>query len=151
MTKFVDLAAQYQTIKSDIDRAIASVIADTAFIGGRYVSDFEEAFAAYVGTPYAVSCANGTDAIEIALAALQIGGGDEVLVPAHTWISTAEAVTTVGATPVFVDTTPLTHTISVEQLEGRITPRTKAIIPVHLYGLPAEMEPIMAIARKHNL
>jgi dTDP-4-amino-4,6-dideoxygalactose transaminase len=149
--KLVDLHAQYLSIRSEIDAAIASVIADTAFIGGKYVTAFEEQFAAYVGTPYCVGCGNGTDALEIALVALGIGKGDEVIVPAHTWISTAEAVTTAGATPVFVDTNPLTYTIDPNLIEQKITPRTRAIIPVHLYGLPAEMDEILALARKYRL
>ncbi|MCS6988174.1 MAG: DegT/DnrJ/EryC1/StrS family aminotransferase [Chloroherpetonaceae bacterium] len=148
---FVDLKAQYLTIRREIDDAIAKVISETAFISGKYAKIFEDEFAAYLGVKHCVSCANGTDSIEILLQAMGIGRGDEVLVPANTWISTAEAVTTVGATPVFVDNHPETYTIDIGKIEEKITPRTKAIIPVHLYGLPAEMDEIMAIARKHNL
>jgi len=151
MIKLTDLNAQYQAIRSEIDAAIAKVIADGIFIGGKYVAAFEQEFAAYSGVRHCIGCANGTDAIEIALQAMGIGPGDEVIVPARTWISTSEAVTTVGATPVFVDTDPQLYTIDVSQIEGRITPRTKAIIPVHFYGLPAEMDEVTAIAQKHGL
>lgn len=149
--KLVDLNAQYRSIRKEIDAAIASVISDSAFIGGKYAAAFEEQFASYVGAPHCIGCGNGTDALEIALAALGIGPGDEVLVPAHTWISTAEAVTTAGATPVFVDTDPETYTMDARLLEDKITHRTKAIIPVHLYGLPADMDAIQGVARGHNL
>jgi dTDP-4-amino-4,6-dideoxygalactose transaminase len=151
---FVDLTAQYLSIRPAIDEAIASVIRDTAFIGtgeNRYVRAFEEQFAEWSGAAHCIGCANGTDAIEILLQAAGIGAGHEVIVPAHSWISTAEAVTAIGARPVFVDTRPDTYTIDPELIEARITPRTKAIIPVHLYGLPADMDPILAIARKHGL
>ncbi|MCS7014325.1 MAG: DegT/DnrJ/EryC1/StrS family aminotransferase [Chloroherpetonaceae bacterium] len=148
---FVDLKAQYQSIKSEIDSAIANVISETAFISGKYAKAFEEEFAAYIGIKHCISCANGTDSIEILLKAMGIGHGDEVIVPANSWISTSEAVTTVGATPVFVDILPDYYTIDPSKIEEKITPRTKVIIPVHLYGLPAEMDEIMAIARKYGL
>jgi len=149
--QFVDLKAQYDSIKDEIDRAIATVIDETAFIKSSYIGDFERAFAAFLGVKNCVGCANGTDAIEIALRALGIGSGDEVLVPANTWISTAEAVTTAGAKVTFVDNHPELYTIDVSKIEEKITPNTRAIIPVHLYGLPAEMDTIMALARKYNL
>lgn len=148
---FVDLKAQYLTIQNEIDSAIAKVVSETAFISGKYAKAFEDAFAAYLGVKHCIACANGTDSLEILLQAMGIGAGDEVLVPANTWISTAEAVTTMGATPVFVDNHPETYTIDVSKIEEKITPRTKAIIPVHLYGLPAEMDEIMAIAKKYHL
>jgi dTDP-4-amino-4,6-dideoxygalactose transaminase len=147
----VDLKAQYLNIKSEIDAAIADVINNTSFIGGKYVKQFEEQFAAYIGTNYCVGCANGTDAIEILLKSVGITVGDEVIVPSHTWISTAEAVTTIGGKPVFVDTHPDFYTIDVSQIESKITSKTKAIIPVHLYGLPVEMDEIMRIAKQYNL
>jgi len=147
----VDLKIQYQTIKTKIDMAIANVIEDSAFIGGKYVQAFEEAFKSYVGVSYCIGCANGTDALEISLKALGIGSGDEVIVPAHTWISTAESVTTIGAKPIFVDTISNLYTINVNHIEAKITPKTRAIIPVHLYGLPADIDVIMEIAKKHNL
>lgn len=151
---FVDLRAQYESIKPEIDAAIASVIADSAFVGGyenSYVRRFEEAFSGYLNAKHCVGCANGTDSIEILLKAMDIGPGDEVIVPAHSWISTSEAVSAVGARLVFVDTHPTYYTLDAKLIEARITPRTKAIIPVHLYGLPAEMDEILAVARKHRL
>ncbi len=148
---FVDLKAQYQSIKADIDGAIANVISETAFIKGKYVEKFDADFAKWLGVKHSIGCANGTDAIEIVLQALGVGKGDEVIVPARTWISTSEAVTTVGAKVVFVDVDPHLYTIDVKKIEEKITPRTKAIIPVHFHGLPAEMDEIMAIAKKHNL
>jgi dTDP-4-amino-4,6-dideoxygalactose transaminase len=148
---FVDLHKQYQSLKEEMDAAISDVIHRSSFIGGPEVKRFEEAFAAYVGVKHCVGCANGTDAIEILLQAMGIGPGHEVIVPAHSWISTAEAVSTVGARPVFVDTLPLRYTIDPTKIEGAITANTKAIIPVHLCGLPAEMDEICAIAKKHQL
>ncbi len=148
---FVDLKAQYESIKAEIDHAIASVIDETAFIKSPYIAAFEKSFAEYLGIEHCIGCANGTDAIEIALRALGVGAGDEVIVPANTWISTAEAVTTAGAKVVFVDNHPELYTIDVSKIEAKITARTKAIIPVHLYGLPAEMDVIMSLAAKYNL
>ncbi|HEX2851924.1 MAG TPA: DegT/DnrJ/EryC1/StrS family aminotransferase [Opitutaceae bacterium] len=151
---FVDLAAQYASIKADIDAAIATVIAENAFIGNagnRHVKLFEQNFAEYCGVKHAIGCANGTDAIEILLKAAGIGSGDEVLVPAMSWISTSEAVTSVGARPVFVDITPDTYTMDPAQIAAKLTARTRAIIPVHLYGLAADMDPILEIARARNL
>ena len=148
---FVDLKAQYDSIKTEIDNAIASVITETAFIKSPYIAAFERSFADYLGIKHCVGCANGTDAIEIALRALGVGPGDEVIVPANTWISTAEAVTTAGAKVVFVDNHPEFYSIDTSKIEAKITPRTKAIIPVHLYGHPADMGQIMRIARAHNL
>lgn len=148
---FVDLKAQYLSIKDEIDEAIQHVLDTTQFIGGQIVKDFEESFADYVGVDHCVSCANGTDSLEMALKALGVGEGDEVIVPALTWISTAEAVNNVGAEPVFVDILQDEFTIDPTLIEDKITSKTKAIIPVHLYGLPARMPEIMAIAKKHNL
>ncbi len=148
---FVDLKPQYQSIKPEIDAAIAGVIENTSFIGGGIIKDFEKAFAEYIGVDHCVACANGTDAIEIALQALGIGEGDEVIVPAITWIATAGAVKNVGAEPVFVDLIEREFTMNPDLLEDVITDQTKAIIPVHLYGLPCRMPEVMAIARKHDL
>jgi dTDP-4-amino-4,6-dideoxygalactose transaminase len=148
---FTDLHAQYLTIREEVDAAIATVIRDSAYIGGRVVSDFEAAFARYLGLEHVVSCANGTDSMEIILKAWGIGPGDEVIVPAHSWISTSEAVGNVGARPVFVDVEPQHYTLDVGGIERAITPRTRAIIPVHLYGHPADMPAIMAIAGHHGL
>jgi dTDP-4-amino-4,6-dideoxygalactose transaminase len=148
---FVDLKAQYDSIKADIDRAIASVIQDTAFIGGPYVKAFEDAFAAYCGVSYCVGVANGTDALFVALRTLGIGAGDEVITAANTFIATSEAIKMAGAQVVFVDMDPRTYNIDVRRIEEKITPRTKAIIPVHLYGQPADMDAIRQIATRHKL
>ncbi|MEM6738219.1 MAG: DegT/DnrJ/EryC1/StrS family aminotransferase [Bacteroidota bacterium] len=148
---FVDLKTQYESIKTDIDQAIASVLDQTAFIGGDLIKDFELSFAEYVGLDHCVGVANGTDAIEIALKALGIGPGDEVIVPALTWISTAGAVNNVGADPVFVDVIEAERTIDPVFIDKKITARTKAMIPVHLYGLPARMNEVLSIAKKHSL
>lgn len=148
---FVDLKAQYASIKSEIDLAIAGVINNTSFIGGPIVTEFEEAFADYLGIDHCVGCANGTDAIEIALQALGIGAGDEVIVPANSWISTAEAVNAVGAEPVFVDYLANEYTLDPVLTELAITNKTKAIIPVHLYGLPARMPELLTVAQSHQL
>lgn len=151
MIPFVDLNAQYLSIKSEIDNAINECIAETNFIKGKAVSIFERSFADYLGVECSMGCGNGTDALEIILASLNIGSGDEVLVPALTWISTAEAVTNVGAEPVFVDIDPQTYTIDFTKIEEKLTKKTKAIIPVHLYGCPADMNEIKKVAEKHGL
>lgn len=148
---FVDLKAQYRSLQPQMDAAIADVIANTAFIGGQRVADFEAAFASYVGMPHCVSVANGTEAIEIALWAFGIGEGDEVIVPANSFIASSEAVTATGATVVFADSDPATYTLNPEEFRRKITSRTKAVLPVHLYGHPADMDPIMAIASEHGL
>ena len=148
---FVDLKVQYESLKPELDAAISEVIGATAFISGRYAEAFEKSFAKYIGTEHCVAVANGTDALEIALLALGIGNGDEVIVPANTFFATAEAVSNIGAIPVFVDCDPSSYNIDVGKIEDKITDRTTVIIPVHLYGRPAEMEDIMALARKHEL
>lgn len=151
---FVDLHRQYLGLKSQIDSAIQSVIEQSAFIGSPnnpFNAAFEKEFAAYLGVSHCVGCANGTDAIEILLKGMGIGSGDEVLVPALTWISTAEAVANVGARPIFVDILPKLFTIDPDKIKVHLTSRTKAIIPVHLFGLPAEMDQILEIARKNEL
>lgn len=151
MIPFVDLKAQYITIKDEIDSAITECIAGSNFIKGEAVARFENAFAEYIGTKYCLGCGNGTDALEIILAALSIGHGDEVIVPALTWIATAEAVNNAGAEPVFADVDPFTYTIDIKKIEEKITKNTKAIIPVHLYGFPAAMDEIVHIAGKYGL
>lgn len=148
---FADLHAQYLSIKPEIDAAIADVIASSAFVRGPHVTRFEEAFAALVGVRHCVSCGNGTDSLYIAMRSLGVQPGDEVLVPAHSWISTSETVTQAGGTPVFCDTDPATFTIDPAQIAARITPRTVGIIPVHLFGQPADMGAIMALADRHRL
>ena len=148
---FVDLHAQYLSIKTEIDAAIADVIATSSFIRGPQVEAFERAWAQTLGMKHCVSCANGTDAIYIALRALGLQAGDEVITTAHSWIATSETITQAGGRVVFCDTDDETFTIDPKQIEARITPRTVGILPVHLYGQPADMDMIMAIARKHNL
>src|SRR5262245_11374988 len=148
---FADLQLQYQNIKSEIDGAISAVIRDNAFIRGSYVDAFEREFASAVDVKHCVSCANGTDALYLAMAALKVKPGDEVITTAHSWISTSAMITHAGATVVFCDTDGATFTIDPAAIEAAITPRTVGIIPVHLYGQPADMDPIMAIARKHKL
>ncbi|RMG22255.1 MAG: DegT/DnrJ/EryC1/StrS family aminotransferase [Bacteroidetes bacterium] len=148
---FVDLQAQYASIQAEIDAAIQEVMAHTAFISGRYARKFEAEFAAWLGVEHCVSCGNGTDSLEMLLKVYGVGPGHEVIVPAHSWISTAECVNAVGARPVFVDTHPQHYTILPEKIAERIGPATRAIIPVHLYGLPADMDPIMALAEQHGL
>ena len=148
---FVDLYAQYLTINGEIDAAIADVIARTDFIRGTYVEAFESAWAATLGVKHCVSCANGTDAIYIAMRGLGIKSGDEVITTAHSWISTTETITQAGGHVIFCDTDPETFTIDPALIESKITARTVGIIPVHLYGQPCDMEKIMAIAKKHSL
>jgi dTDP-4-amino-4,6-dideoxygalactose transaminase len=151
MIPFVDLKAQYTSIKNEIDNAIKNCIDEGNFIKGSSVSKFESSFAEYLGASYCLGCGNGTDALEIILKSLHIGVGDEVIVPALTWISTAEAVNNVGAEPIFVDINPKNYTIDVDKIEEKITNKTKAIIPVHLYGCPADMNEIVKIAEESNL
>jgi dTDP-4-amino-4,6-dideoxygalactose transaminase len=148
---FADLHAQYQSIKPEIDDAIASVIKSSAFIRGPFVEKFEAEFAEALGVKHCVSCANGTDAIYIAMHALGVKSGDEVITTAHSWIATSETISQTGASVVFCDTDEDSFNIDASQIEARITPRTVGIIPVHLYGQPADMDAIMAIAKKHNL
>jgi dTDP-4-amino-4,6-dideoxygalactose transaminase len=148
---FVDLHAQYKTIQPEIDSAIASVIENSSYIRGPHVDAFEKAWAQTVGVKHCVSCANGTDALYIAMRGLGLKAGDEVITTAHSWISTSETITQAGGKVVFCDTDPETFTINPALIEAKITPRTKGIIPVHLYGQPADMDPILEIAKKHNL
>jgi dTDP-4-amino-4,6-dideoxygalactose transaminase len=148
---FVDLRAQYLTIKEEIDTAIDQVIAESAYIGGRHVDSFEQAWASTIGVKRCVSCANGTEAIYLALRGLRVKPGDEVITSAHSWVSTSEAVTQAGGRVVFCDTDEDTFTIDPEDIRRKITPATVGIIPVHLYGQPADMDPIMAIAKRYNL
>ena len=148
---FVDLHVQYLSIKQEIDEAIACVIRDSAFIRGPHVDTFEASFSQMHDMPECVSCANGTDSLYIAMHALGVKPGDEVIVPAHSWIATSETVTQLGAIPVFCDTQKDTFTIDPQQLGRLISSRTVGIIPVHLYGHPADMDTIMAFASKHKL
>jgi dTDP-4-amino-4,6-dideoxygalactose transaminase len=148
---FADLHSQYMLIKNEIDTGINKCISDASFINGNIVTKFENSFAKYIGTDFCIGCGNGTDALEIILASLGIGKDDEVLVPALSWIATAEAVNNVGAEPVFVDINPANFTIDTQKIEESIGPRTRAIIPVHLYGCPCDMGKISEIAAKHGL
>jgi dTDP-4-amino-4,6-dideoxygalactose transaminase len=151
---FVDLKQIYYNVQEEIDNAIQNVITQTAFIGSDnnpFIVAFENEFSTYLGVDNCVSCANGTDALEIALTALQISKGDEVIVPAISWISTAEAVLNVGATPVFVDVNYSDSNMNSSLIESVITAKTKAIIPVHIYGNPADMNTIVEICNKHQL
>lgn len=145
---FVDLKAQYQSIKAEMDEAIGGVLDSCAFINSR---SFEKDFAEYVGTTRCVGVGNGTDALFMALKALGLGPGDEVITAANTFIASAEGIGWTGATPVFVDCDAVTYNIDPALIEAAITPRTKAILPVHLYGQPADMDPILEIAAKHGL
>jgi dTDP-4-amino-4,6-dideoxygalactose transaminase len=150
----VDLWAQYLSMKDELDAAVGRVVAESAFVGNsgnRFVRAFEEEFASFIGRDSCVACGNGTDALEILLQAAGVGPGDEVLVPAVSWIATSEAVSTRGATPVFVDVLPGRYTMDPEAAAAKVTSRTKAIIPVHLYGLPASMDEICHLAQRHGL
>jgi len=146
-----DLKGQYQSIKGDIDAAISRVLQHTQFILGQEVKTFESEMAAYCGTRSAVGVASGTDALLLALLACGVGPGDEVITTPFTFVATAEAIVNCGAKPVFADIDPATYNIDPRQIGPRITSRTKAVIPVHLYGLPADVDPILATAKEHNL
>lgn len=148
---FVDLHVQYLSIKDEINSAIARTIANSSFVRGPDVEAFEAEYAAVMHAKHCVSAANGTDTLYIAMHALGIKPGDEVIVPAQTWISTSETIGQHGATAVFVDIDPVTHTIDPALIEAKITSRTVGIIPVHLYGQAADMDPILEIARRRNL
>ena len=148
---FVDLKAQYRAHKTDIDAAIAAVIESTAFIRGKFVADFEKAYAEKYGVKHCVSCGNGTDAIFITLKMLGIGAGDEVITTSNSWIASSETISLTGARPVFVDVEDDCYDLDAAQVAAAITPRTKAILPVHLLGQPAQMDAIMETARQHGL
>lgn len=151
MMEFIDLAAQQQRIKSEIDANIQKVLTHGKYILGPEVTELEEKLAAYTGAKYCITCANGTDALQIALMALGVGPGDEVITPGFTYIATAETVALLGAKPVYVDVYENTYNLNVELLEAAITDKTKAIIPVSLYGQCADYDAINAIAAKHNI
>ena len=151
MIPMVDLKTQYHSLKNEIDRAVLDAIESTQFILGPNVTAFEQEAATYLGAPYAVSCASGTDALHLAILAAGIGPGDEVITSPFTFIATAEAICYAGATPVFVDIDPNTFNIDPVLIKAAITPRTKAVIPVHLFGQPADMAPIKAICAEHKL
>jgi dTDP-4-amino-4,6-dideoxygalactose transaminase len=142
----VDLSAQHREVEEEVRRGFDEVFSNTSFILGRHVSEFESEFARFSGVRHCVGVANGTDALELALRAIGVGHGDEVVVPANTFIASALAVVRTGATPVFVDSDPVYHLIDVEQVKGAIGARTKALLPVHLYGQLAEMERLQPLA-----
>ena len=148
---FLDLKTQYQSISEEVAAALQQVLDSAAFSGGPFVARFEEEFAAFCRCKYAVGVGSGTDALWLTLRALGIGRGDEVITVPNTFIATAEAISLCGATPVFVDVDERSYTMDPSLLEQAITLRTKAVIPVHLYGQPADMDPIVAIAREHGL
>jgi dTDP-4-amino-4,6-dideoxygalactose transaminase len=148
---FVDLKGQYDSIRREVDAAIEAVITRSSFIGGPFVTEFEQAFARYCGVEHCVGVGNGTDALFIALRTLGVGPGDEVITAANTFIATSEAIKMAGAQVVFCDINPKTYALDAERLEEKVTAKTKAIVPVHLYGQPADMDPILAVAKKHGL
>jgi dTDP-4-amino-4,6-dideoxygalactose transaminase len=149
--KMVDLHKQYLRIKPEIDKAIEGVLTSTAFIQGPQVNEFALALGKYVGTEHVVTCGNGTDALQIAMMALDLKPGDEVIVPAFTYVATAEVIALLGLSPVFVDVNENTFNIDTGVLDAAVTKKTRAIVPVHLYGQCADMEPILKIAREHQL
>lgn len=151
MIRFLDLNAQYLSIKGDIDAAIADVIARSAFIRGPHVTEFEQAFAAWIGAEHCVGVGNGTDALEIAIEALDLPRGSEIIVPGNSFIASSEAVSRSGHVVVFADADARNYTLNPSSVRAKITPRTKALMPVHLYGHPCDMHALMAIAREYGL
>src|SRR5215468_4338655 len=151
MIPYLDLKAQYRSIKPEIDAAVLKVLESSEFVLGSEVAKFEEEFAAYCGARHAVGVNSGSSALHLALLAAGVGPGDEVITVPFTFVATTAAIRYTGAKPVFVDIDPKTYNLDPARIEARITPRTKAIVPVHLYGQPADMDPILEIARKHNL
>lgn len=147
----VDLHTQYQRIKGEIDEAIQQVLNTTAFIQGPEVQQFASALAKHNDVDFVIPCANGTDALQIAMMALEYKQGDEIILPVHTYVATAEVIALLGLTPVFTEVDPDTFNIDPNQIQGKITSRTKAIVPVHLYGQCADMESLLAIAKRNNL
>ncbi len=148
---FLDLKAHHEPLRAEIMSAIERVVDQNAFAGGPFVAEFEKEYATFCGTTHCVGVGNGTDALWLALLALGIGPGDEVITVPMTFMATVEAITYTGARPVFVDIHPETYTMDVTKIAAAITPRTKAIIPVHLFGQCADMDPILELAREHNL
>lgn len=149
--QMVDLHGQYLKIKDEVDAGIRQVIETSAFINGPQVKEFSESLAAYAGAKYVISCANGTDALQIALMALELKPGDEVIVPAFTYVASAEVIGLLGLTPVMVDVDEATFNVTADNLEKALSAKTRAIIPVHLFGQSCDMEPIMRFAEKHGL
>ena len=148
---FLDLKVQYRQIEAELKPVLEDIMVSGAFIGGPQVADFEKEFAAFCGVGHCVGLSSGTDALRFALMAAGVGPGDEVITVPHTFIATTEAISQAGATPVFVDIDPATCCIDVNQIKHRVTTRTRAVVPVHLYGQTADMDPILEIAHKHRL
>lgn len=149
--QMVDLKGQYNKIKTEVDQAIQHCIDTTSFINGPQVKDFKISLANYLGAKYVIPCANGTDALQIALMALDLSPGDEVIVPSFTYVATTEVIALLQLVPVMVDVDPHTFNITADIIKSAIGPKTRAIVPVHLFGQSAEMEEIMALANEHNL
>src|SRR5688500_3093232 len=149
--QMVDLKAQYLKIKEEVDAAVIGLLESTAFINGPQVQAFADALATYNGVKHVIPCANGTDALQISMMALGLKPGDEVIAPSFTYIATTEVIALLGLTTVFVDVDPKTFCLDPEAVEKAITKKTKAIVPVHLYGHAAPLEPILELARRHNL
>ena len=149
--EMVDLKGQYIKIKDKVDKAIIDCVESAEFINGKMVQQFADNLGKYTGAKYVIPCANGTDALQIAMMALELKAGDEVIVPAFTYVATAEVIALLGLTPVWVDVNPQTFNIDCDKIEAAITPQTKAIVPVHLYGQCADMERIMNIASRHQI
>ncbi len=148
---FLDLQAQYPLIREEVEKKFQNIIGNSAFVSGKYVEEFEETFAQYCGVKHCIAVNSGTAALELALMATNVGAGGEVIVPVNTFIATAEAVSLRGATPVFIDVDPHTYLIDTAKIEEVVTEKTRAIIPVHLYGQVADMDAVNKIAQKHNL
>ena len=151
MIKFLDLAAQYQTVKPEIDQAIQTVINESAFIGGFHVQKFEKEFSDYIDVKHCVGVANGTDALEIAIEALELPDKSEIIVPANSFIASSEAVTRQGHKVVFADADSESYVLSIDDVKKRITPKTRAIMAVHLYGHPCDMDALFELAEEHKL
>ena len=149
--QMVDLKSQYMKIKPQVDKAINDVLSSTQFINGEHVKSFQKELANYLGVKHVITCANGTDALQISMMALGLKPGDEVITPSFTYIATAEVIGLLGLKPVFVDCDPKTFNISIEEVEKAITKKTKAIVPVHLFGQSSDMKSIMNLAKKHDL
>jgi dTDP-4-amino-4,6-dideoxygalactose transaminase len=149
--QMVDTKTQYQKIKTEVDAAVVAVMESSQFIGGKVVNDFAANLALYHNSKHVIPCANGTDALQIAMMALGLKAGDEIITPSFTYIATVEVAALLGIKPIFVEVDPKTFCIDVAAVEKAITPKTKAIVPVHLYGHAADMEPLMEIAARHNL
>src|SRR6185437_8109308 len=149
--QMVDLKRQYEKIKPEVDTAIQKVIDSTGFINGQDVNLFAKELAAYLGVKHVIPCANGTDALQIALMALGVKPGDEIITASYTYIATVEVIALLRLKPVFVDVDADTFTMNIDEVKKAITPKTKAIIPVHLYGQASNMEPLLAIAKEHNI